>query len=285
MPVIERSVMKRFVLIVLATFVAISAEAEIVEAESEDVAVVRTRVQGNLPEALSALSRALESLPEIDLNSRLMAYERRANVKAELGEKEKLFFAGLTSESLFDWANAAEYYDKSLASYQNGVTAWRLAACCAMLGDFENALENIDKSIQLDSTNVSFLMDMANILCDSGRAQEAIDEMSHFIARAPDNYLGYYRRGFFKNNIRDVDGAIEDYSMAIALEPRYAYAYLGRADMYAMKGESELAKADYEKVVALDALPQPFNESCAHFAYLELGQNDKAVERMNRQIA
>ena len=77
-----------------------------------------------------------------------------------------------------------------------------------------------------------------------------------------------------KDNLGDVDGAIEDYSMAIALEPNYAYAYLGRGDMYMLIGKKEEALKDYRMVVQLDTIPS--DNSCAQYAYLYLGEVEKA---------
>lgn len=40
------------------------------------------------------------------------------------------------------------------------------------------------------------------------------------------------------------------------LKPDYAYAYLGRGDMYEKLGKHELAKKDYYKVIELDTIPE-----------------------------
>lgn len=60
--------------------------------------------------------------------------------------------------------------------------------------------------------------------------------MDKYISFDPEAYFGYYRRGFYKDNTQDIDGAIKDYTYCITLEPRYTYAYLGRGDMYMAKG-------------------------------------------------
>ena len=76
-----------------------------------------------------------------------------------------------------------------------------------------------------------------------------------------------------------MDGAIEDYSAAIALESDYAYPYLGRADQYMLKGEKEAAMRDYRMVVQLDTVPS--DNSCAQYAYLCLGDKEKAKSFQN----
>lgn len=99
----------------------------------------------------------------------------------------------------------------------------------------------------------------------------------------PEFYGGYYRRGWYKDNSKDIDGAIEDYSMSIILEPGYAYAYLGRGDMYALKNDTQSAKADFQKVIELDTIPN--NGSCAQYAYWGLGEKEKAIDFMDKVIA
>ena len=76
--------------------------------------------------------------------------------------------------------------------------------------------------------------------------------------------------------------SIEDYTMSISQNPNYAYAYFGRADMYTLKGKHELAIQDYEKVIELDTVPG--NNSCAHYAFLQLGFKDKAIDFLNKVI-
>ena len=66
------------------------------------------------------------------------------------------------------------------------------------------------------------------------------------------------------------------------MEPSYAYAYLGRADKYKLKGEKELAENDYKKVVELDTIPD--YDACAQYAYFELGDTLKAKDFMLKII-
>ena len=126
------------------------------------------------------------------------------------------------------------------------------------------------------------MLERADLLYELGKTKEAISQLNKYIEVNPEFFGGYYRRGFYKDNTADYDGAINDYSMSIALESTYAYAYLGRADMYRAKGEKGLSEADYKKVIELDTIPG--NSSCAQYAYMELGNNENAIDFMNRII-
>ena len=162
------------------------------------------------------------------------------------------------------------------------VISYRLSNCYKSLGDFETALNYINFAITRDSTDYDYVLQKADIYYEIGESKKAISELDKYIHRYPDFYGGYYRRGFFKDNINDVDGAIEDYTMSISQNPKYAYAYFGRADMYTLKGQHELAMQDYKKVIELDTVPS--NNSCAHYAFLQLGFKDKAIDFLNKVI-
>lgn len=193
-----------------------------------------------------------------------------------------LYCLGAVYENKGAYKKAITYYTDCQKKNPSSVTSCRISNCYSEIGDYASALQHIDNAITLDSTNYDNVMAKADILYESGDAKAAILELSKYVAHYPEYYGGYYRRGWYKDNSSDVDGAIEDYTMAIVLQPDYAYAYLGRGDMYALKGDKKSAEADYKKVIELDTIPG--NSSCAQYAYLELGQKEKAVEFMNNVI-
>ncbi|MCL1625847.1 tetratricopeptide repeat protein [Bacteroides caecicola] len=193
-----------------------------------------------------------------------------------------LYCLGAVYENKGAYKKAITYYTDCQKKNPSSVTSCRISNCYSEIGDYASALQHIDNAIALDSTDYDNVMAKADILYESGEAKAAILELSKYVAHYPEYYGGYYRRGWYKDNSSDVDGAIEDYTMAIVLQPDYAYAYLGRGDMYALKGDKKSAEADYKKVIELDTIPG--NSSCTQYAYLELGQKEKAVEFMNNVI-
>lgn len=185
-----------------------------------------------------------------------------------------------------DYLNAIEYYKKA-SKIEVDPSGYNdlIAECYSEIGDFKSALKYYDKAIkrsESDYDKMLFMIYHADCHYNMGKAKKAIAEMGDVIELNPDFYYGYYRRGFYKDNILDIEGAIEDYSMSIKLAPNYAYAYLGRADMYRLKGDTALAMADYRKVIELDTIPR--DGACAQYAFLELGMTDKAIDFMNQII-
>ena len=190
---------------------------------------------------------------------------------------------GVIHERTKSYKKAIDYYTNSIEKDLSPVTAERIANCYSEMGNFTSALEHINHAIALDSTDYDYVMAKADLLYESGDTKNAILELDKYVNRYPEYAFGYYRRGWYKDNSEDIDGAIEDYSMTIVLDPSYAYSYLGRADMYAQKKDAESATADYQKVIELDTIPN--NGSCAQYAYWGLGQKEKAIEFMNKVIA
>ena len=186
---------------------------------------------------------------------------------------------GIVYERAAKYNKAIAYYKESLEKESNIITASRISSCYDDLGDYDKALEYCNQAIALDSVKANYLYEKANILDNAGRTQEAIKTMSDYIANTPDEPAGYYQRGWFKDYSGDIEGALEDYTMAITLQPNVAYAYLNRGVLYRLKGENAKAESDFKQVVRLDSIPE--DAECSFYAYYYLGQKDKAIEVLN----
>lgn len=186
---------------------------------------------------------------------------------------------GIVYERAAKYNKAIAYYKESLEKESNIITASRISSCYDDLGDYDKALEYCNQAIALDSVKTNYLYEKANILDNAGRTQEAIKTMSDYIANTPDEPAGYYQRGWFKDHSGDIEGALEDYTMAITLQPNVAYAYLNRGVLYRLKGENAKAESDFKQVVRLDSIPE--DAECSFYAYYYLGQKDKSIEVLN----
>lgn len=184
----------------------------------------------------------------------------------------------------------ARQYKKAIESYEEAnkrdvspAIFSRISYCYSEMGQYEKALYNIDQALNMDSTDLANLERKANILYEMGNAKSAIDVYSQLLSVKPEYAFGYYRRGWFKELDGDLDGAVEDLSMCVVLDPEESYAFETRGDIYLKQGKKELAEADFRKVIEIENTPEKYN--CIHYAYQGLGQNDKAIEMMDSIIA
>ncbi|WP_305156462.1 tetratricopeptide repeat protein [uncultured Muribaculum sp.] len=178
-------------------------------------------------------------------------------------------------------------YDKSNDALEKGYDIdaracfiQQLAENSQKTGDYNSALNYIEKAQQMSPDDIDLIHMKADMLGELGDIDGAIAEWSKYVDKTPDYFGGYYRRGWFKDISMQTDAAIEDYKMAVMLQPDYAYAHFGLADMLMRKGEIDQAKEEYRKVIELDSIPN--NESCAMYALLALDRKDDAISYMNK---
>lgn len=180
-------------------------------------------------------------------------------------------------------------YEKAINAYTDAnereispITYYRMTTCHFANGDFENAMLDIDKALNIDSLDMEYMSYKANIYYEMGKPDQAINQWTKVLSHNPDYYWGYYRRGWFRENIGDYDNALEDLSMAIVLNPTYSYSYLTRGDIYNKQGKKELAEADFRKIIEIEETPDKYE--CIYYAYQSLGYNEKAIAAMDSVI-
>ena len=191
------------------------------------------------------------------------------------------YLLGVTHQTHNHFKDAIICYQKSNEREPYSNTYEHIAECYGEQGDYQRALQNIEKAIAMDSSNNDLYRQEADYHYYAGECDKAIATMDKYISNNPKFAWGYYRRGFYKDNIRDIDGALYDYTYCICLDPTYAYAYLGRGDMYRAKGNLEAARKDYQMVVALDTIISD-EGNCRQYGYLMLGQKENADAYMQK---
>lgn len=197
--------------------------------------------------------------------------------------KEKMwsYYLGVIYEKGKKYRTAISCYKEYLAQESSDVVADRIANCYDEMGDYANALDYCNQAIAMDSTATEYLIFKANILNNLEKYAEAIKVIDSYIAKNPDAIFPYYARGSFKESSEDVDGAIEDYTMSITLQPD-SYTYTLRGRLYLLKGDKNAAEADFKQAIKLDTIPE--ESDCLPFAYYFLGDKEKAVQALSKLL-
>ncbi len=95
------------------------------------------------------------------------------------------------------------------------------------------------------------LLAQAEKLTQEERWEELLSVVSEIIELTPDDPTAYNNRGFSKNNLKDFQGAIDDFNKAVELMPDFAEAYNNRG--FAKNGLNDFQGAidDYDKALEL----------------------------------
>lgn len=193
------------------------------------------------------------------------------------------YYQGIVYESNDEFHNAIKSYKQANDIDASDYMLNRIAICYSECGEYGLALDYINKALAMDSTETEYLSTKGNILYMLGRKEECLAVYDKLVSLQPDNSNVYYERGFKRDNMGDIDGAIEDYTTSIVLDPSMSASYLNRAEMYRKKGNEDAAVADYKKVVEIDTLYT--SDCCAQYAYLALGNKAKAIEIQDSILA
>lgn len=194
-----------------------------------------------------------------------------------------LYLQGKLYETTHQYGKAIECYKLANEIDTHEMFYFQIAECCMNMGNYEVALENINHAINMDEEDMFYVMKRSEIYYEMDDVASAIANCDTVIANEPDYMYGYHKRGWYKSLSGDVQGAIDDYSMSIVVNPKNSYNYMCRADMYLLQGKKELAEADYRKVIELENTPDKYEAII--YAYQALGDNDKAIECLDSIIA
>ena len=186
------------------------------------------------------------------------------------------------------------------------------------LGNYDSALDNFNKTIELDPTvwqayhNRAIIKfdrkDFSGAFVDYTKAIElnsdgfywsfynrglisfkledwrgAIDDYSKAIELNSANDLAYHNRAYSKQKLNDYEGAIDDYSKAIALEPEEAHYYSSRGYSKQKLNNHQGVIDDYSKAIELDPNKAYYYSSRA-YSKQKLGDFDGAIDDYSKAI-
>ena len=150
-------------------------------------------------------------------------------------------------------------------------------------GDYDGAIADFDRAIEIDPENVGALVNRAVCKQDKDDHLGAISDWDRALELKPDNGGWYVNRGIVKETIGDYDGALCDYTRSVECEPDYVVAYIARAYIKTKQRDCEGAIADYDRVIEL------WPENAAAFddrglAKSHQGNNNEAIVDFNHAI-
>ncbi|GFR50134.1 hypothetical protein Agub_g12286 [Astrephomene gubernaculifera] len=120
-------------------------------------------------------------------------------------------------------------------------------------GRLEEALQDLDAAIALmQPPSATVFRNRAQARRELGDHEGAVQDLTRAITLDPSDLLSYSRRAHCYRRMGQFESAIRDYTRAITLSPRNAKLHTIRAYCYAMMGWFGEAVADYDVVLALE---------------------------------
>lgn len=180
------------------------------------------------------------------------------------------------------YPEAIEVFEKGLEVDEHPLFFSRISDCYQEMGDYDRAIDYIDRAIAINPGDMTHESQKAIALELSGDFDSALALWDEIIEQEPDHPYPYYRKGFIKHNLRQEDEALADLDMSLMLDPDYIHALLTKGDILKLKGDTAAAHDAYRKVVEIDTVPT--SNSCAMFAFVELGEEEMGIDFLEKCI-
>jgi tetratricopeptide (TPR) repeat protein len=107
----------------------------------------------------------------------------------------------------------------------------------------------------------------------------AIDDYSKAINLNPKYVDAYFNRGVAKGNVKDYAGAVADYTRTIELDPKDAVAYFNRGTVKVILKDVAGATADFAKAIKLDSKNFQADYNLCR-CYAAQGETEKALKQL-----
>ncbi|MEH6550328.1 MAG: tetratricopeptide repeat protein [Pseudomonadales bacterium] len=158
-----------------------------------------------------------------------------------------------------------------------------VAAGLQVQGNLDQALQTLDRSIQLKSDDANTYFNRGLVLMELGRPQAAMKSYEKAIQLQPNFAQAYYHLGKALQQLEQMTLAAASFTMAIRLKPDYAEAYTDRGNAETEIGQLKHAVKSYGQAIRL----KPDNAEvylCRATALLKLGQLQESVSSCDQAI-
>jgi len=144
-------------------------------------------------------------------------------------------------------------------------------------GDFDRSIKHFDQALAGISLQPRLFKITNDILFLRGNANNhldnywlAIDDFNLAVELDPNNAVAYNYRGISYNFLNEYKLAIHDFDAAIQIDPKEVAAYVNRGNSYAGLGDDNRAIQDYDQAIKIDPqLAQAYNNRGLSYATLQ----------------
>ena len=143
--------------------------------------------------------------------------------------------------------------------------------------------ETTKSDVQKPADETTALFNSASAKFYKQDIQGAIDDFSQAIKLNPNNIMLYLNRGYVKQFVCDYGGAMADYNKALEINPNFAFAYNNRGVLKVSMNDTNGALEDYAKAISINPKYSDVYYNRGNLKYM-LDDNQGALEDYDMAI-
>lgn len=252
---------------------------------------------GLLADAQRYLERAARldaGLPSVDLllgqaysarGDHVRAIERLTRAaEREPAAPQPRYLLGITYSLMGEKQQAVAELERAAAlGPENAALHYYLGLSQLDLGRYPEAVDVLIRAAELDPTDRDTTVNLAWALLGLGRPQAASERLAALLLRQPDDAVAAFLLGESRRRAGDVEGAIAAYGRALELDGWMLDALFSRGTLFYLRQERERARADYERLLALDPR-HPGGRYQMGKLLLDEGRDLEAVTQLEKSV-
>ncbi len=185
-----------------------------------------------------------------------------------------LYNEGLRRYYDSDLSGALEKFKEAIARDSSFVDAYFNSGFIKLnQADFEEAIADFDIVLSLQPNDKAWFY-KGRALMGLGRYPEAVAQYTLAIAQNPQFFYAYNNRGNVLFQLEQYQEAVDDFTAAIDINPDYVFAYNNRGNAYFKLNDYQAAIDDYDKAIGL--------RPDYGFAYLNRGITYEVTGQMDK---
>src|SRR6267143_5764911 len=113
----------------------------------------------------------------------------------------------------------------------------------------DQAQRMMEKALTIDKNFPAALNDLAYVDARNRQFAKAFEAMDRYVALLPNEPNPHDSYGELLRMAGNYEGALHHYRMALKIDPDFVTSQLGLGDTYALMGNQEQARIEYEKAI------------------------------------
>jgi tetratricopeptide (TPR) repeat protein len=171
---------------------------------------------------------------------------------AQSGNPAQAYFhMGLCSIALAEYDFAILYLDEAISFDSDQPEFYtEKGRALTRIGDNVPAMESFEIALELDPDYLPAKQGLA--LVKNGGDEILLAQLDQVISDSTANSQTYKQRGFYRMNHQNESGAMEDFTLAIALEPEDSESFFYRGKLHTRQKNWRQAEADFSAALNLE---------------------------------